>query len=98
MISRAAAVALAVAVAGSAVVLYFLLRPSGTPAQPLLPPGGSGTPSLPLVPAPPALPPALLLCVRIKSYEDTPAGFTCDASTLGDDCTVQCCPAAASRR
>ncbi len=93
MISRAAAVALAVAVAGSAVVLYFLLRPpSGTPTQPLLPPGGSGTPSLPLVPAPPALPPALLLCVRIKSYEDTPAGFTCDASTLGDDCTVQCCP------
>lgn len=90
MISRAAAVALAVAVAGSAVVLYFLLRPpSGTPAQPLLPPGGSGTPSLPLVPA---LPPALRLCVRIKSYEDTPTGFTCDATTLGDDCTVQCCP------
>jgi hypothetical protein len=96
MISRAAAVALAVAVAGSAVVLYFLLRPSGTPTQPLLPPGG--TPSLPLVPAPPALPPALRMCVRIKSYEDTPVGFTCDASTLGDDCTVQCCPAAAARR
>lgn len=88
MISRSTAAALVVALIGSAVALYFLLRPpSGTPTQPLVPSGG-GTPSLPLVPS--ALP--LHPCVRIKSYEDTPAGFTCDASTLTGDCTVQCCP------